>query len=345
MRSLEFDYGRGELAPDTDPATIGPALSAVQQTFGSKRLALQFSQPLPDAVLAATAATLAEHPEVELYVYASALDASLRGLERFQHVEYLNVNIGHATTYEPIRQFRNLRTLIVQGGHAKSLSIEFISNLPRLERLWMNGVSRGQEALSQTSNLRHLSCGAQSKTLEALRGHAALEFLTLKFGSARDLTPLTAIPRLRGVEIYRISKLDATDLEPLGDCVGLEALSLGALPNLTDLAALRRSPSKSLRCLLLERISGLTSLEDGGECHMLEQLGLYESRPADRSLVPLTRLPRLEHVVIRDAYPQAEFEHFNSWFTGASLSYRKVQRGKPRPRWRTPVAELLNESD
>jgi hypothetical protein len=345
MRPLDFQGSRGQLGPDTDPDTIRPALAAASGGRRSVRLTLQFNKPLPDSVLSATAAALAAHPEVELYVYGAAVDESLSELDRFRHVQHLSLNIRSAISYEPIRHFHDLRTLVLQGGQSKALSIDFVAELPLLRRLSVHGVTRGAEALSQTKSLNYLSCSAQSSALDALRGHRTLRVLSLHFGATRDLVPVAEIPGLRGLEIYQIRKLDAADLAPLGDCHGLEALSLGALPNLTDLRALRRAPSASLRALILEKISGLISLDDIGECQALEQLGLFESRPADRSLIPLTQLSRLDRLVIGDVYPKAEIEQLDSWYAGTSFHYRhKVHRGDLRPRWRTPVERLLSDS-
>jgi hypothetical protein len=182
--------------------------------------------------------------------------------------------------------------------------------------------------------------------LHALDHHPSLEFLKLTFGTAKDLRAVATVAGLRGLDIYRISGLNSDDLDPLGECVGLEALSLGALRHVANLAALRRLPSRTLRCLLLEKVTHLASFDDIGNCLALEQLGLFESRPADRSLAPLTRLPRLQHLLIGDVYPSAEVDQLVSQFAGASLHYRdKIQQGESKPAWRATVEDLLDEPD
>jgi hypothetical protein len=346
MKPFQIWQGRGQLWPDTDPASIGRALDANGARDEPRRRTVQFDRPLPSRLLDAAAAALAAHPDVELYIYGTGLDPSLEGLERFQHVQHLSVGIRDVTTYEPIRNLRGLKSLVLQNGLSTSLSVDFVADLPELVRLYVVGVSRGVEALSNARSLRSLSCTAKAATLQALGHHPSLQFLKLTFGTARDLRPLATVARLRGLEIYQISELSSDDLDPLGDCVGLEALSLGALRHVTNLAPLNRLPSRTLRCLLLEKLTHLASFDDIGNCLALEQLGLFESRPADRSLAPLTRLPRLQHLWIGDVYPKAEIDHLVSQFAGASLHYRdKIQQGESKPAWRATVEHLLDEPD
>ena len=65
----------------------------------------------------------------------------------------------------------------------------------------------------------------------------------MDFGGIRDLNPLTHLPNLRGLELWQVRKFDNEDLDPLGDCKRLEALSLGALRNVQGLSALARAPA------------------------------------------------------------------------------------------------------
>ncbi len=346
MKPFQIWQGRGQLWPDTDPASIGPALDTTDARDERRRRTVQFNQPLPSAVVEAAAASLATHPEVELYIYGTGLDSSLEGLGRFRHVQHLSVSIRDANTYEPIRNLCGLKSLVLQNGISTSLSVAFVADLPELTRLHMSGISRGAEALSNARNLRSLSCTARAATLQALDQHPSLQFLKLTFGTGRDLRPLTTVAGLRGLELYQISGLSSADLDPLGDCAALEALSLGALRNITSLAALNRQPSRTLRCLLLEKLTHLASFDDISACRALEQLGLFDSRPADQSLAPLTRLPRLQHLRIGDVYPSAEIDQLVSQFAGTSLHYRDtIKRGEPKPSWRESVEHLLGEPE
>jgi hypothetical protein len=143
-----------------------------------------------------------------------------------------------------------------------------------------------------------------------------------------------------------VRKLDTGDLDPIGDCAGLEAVSVGALRTVESLRALARRPAATLRMLVLERLTGLATLADLAACERLEELGLYESRPADRRLDVLLDGPRLNRLVTSDAYPADQREAMRSRFTGETLWMRgEAERGRladVRVRWRASVDELFD---
>ena len=152
---------------------------------------------------------------------------------------------------------------------------------------------------------------------------------------------LPHIQTLIGLAIYQIRGLTGDDLAPAGDCHELRALSLGALRNVAHLSALRRRPRYTLRTLLMEELPNLESLSDVAACEVLEKLGLYGSRPKDKSLQPLKELRNLAHLVLGDPYPASEIRALSSWYSGA-LRYRdKIEGGGFEPRWRTPIDRLV----
>jgi hypothetical protein len=122
MKPFQIWQGHGPLWPDTDPASIGRALDAKGARDEPRRPTVQFDQPLPSRLLDAAAAVLAAHPDVELYICGAGLDPSLEGLGRFQHVQHLSVGIRGVATYEPIRNLRGLKSLVLQDGLSTSLS-------------------------------------------------------------------------------------------------------------------------------------------------------------------------------------------------------------------------------
>jgi hypothetical protein len=77
--------------------------------------------------------------------------------------------------------------------------------------------------------------------------------------------------------------------------------------NIGSLRALARRPSETLRLLNLEKLTGLTTLAHLAACHELEQLGLYESQPADKRLDVLLEISALRHVVVGDVYPLSRY--------------------------------------
>lgn len=335
-------YGVGQLHADTDPASIEPAVAAA-----SRPLLLQFDEPLPEAVLSAAADVLGRYPEVEFRAYGSKVDPSLAWLSGFEHVEHLALDLWQATSFDVLAGFTRLRSLSVGETASKRPSLAFLRELQHLEVLWLEAHDKDFDAVGDVASLRRLNLRVpRIKSLEALRGHASIEVFSMQFGGIRDLSPLTDVPRLRGLALYQVRKLDADDLDAVGDCGALEAVSLGALRNVDSLRALARRPRPTLRFLTLERLTGLATLADLATCERLEQLGLYESRPADKRLDVLLRCPSLKHLVVGDVYPKDQFDAMRDGFGGDTLQLRgESVRGDLADvavRWRAPVQGQLD---
>lgn len=340
--TLSIESGLGQLRADTAVESVEPAVAAA-----SHPLRLQFNEPLPDALLAAVSDTLRRHPDVELRAYGLEVDPNLGWLSGLEHIERLALELWHATSFDVLAGFRNLRSLVIGETASKRPSLAFLRELPELEVLSLEGHDKDFDAVGDVRSLRRLHLRVpRVKTLEALRGHEGLEVLTIDFGGIRDLDPLAELPCLRGLELFQMRGLDHEDLAPLGDCAALEAISLGALRNVESLRVLAGRPRATLRFLILERLSGLASLGELGELERIEQLGLYESRPEDRRVDVLLRCATLRQLVVADVYPKEQFERLRKEFTGDVLILRgEAVRGALADvgvKWRAPVHELLS---
>jgi hypothetical protein len=342
-RPLTVDGSHAELRPDTDATSIEPVLAAAAP---GRRVFLQFSEPLPAGVLAAAAAALRQHPRAVFRAYGREIDPGLSWLEGFEFVEHLQLDVWHATSFDVLATFTGLRSLSLGETGSSRPSLAFLRQLRRLSVLWLEAHSRDFDAIADVPSLTRLGLRVpRVKNLDPLRGHPGIEAFTMVFGGIRDLSPLTELPRLRGLQLDQVRGLDADDLDSLGECRTLEALSLGALRNVDSLRALARRPARTLRLLSLEKLSGLTSLADLTGCEHLEELRLYESRPADKRLDVLLNIPSLRHLFIGDVYPAAQVSAIRDNFRGETLRYRReTLRGHPahaHVRWRQPVHAYL----
>ena len=204
--------------------------------------------------------------------------------------------------------FTSLRSLTLGQTLSRRPSLAFVRGLPQLGVLWLEAHARDFDAVGEVETLTRLHLRVpRARSLEPLRGHPSLEVLTMDFGGIRDLSCLKDIPRLRGLGLYQVRKLDTGDLDAVGDCAELEAVSLGALRNVESLRAFAQGPRSTLRLLTLERLPALATLADLANCKRLEQLGLYDSRPADGRLDHLLGCPALKHLVASDRYPRASW--------------------------------------
>jgi hypothetical protein len=342
VRELVVAHRIAELAPDTDPSSIAPALARDRPSV------LQFSEPLPERLLDAAAAALAEFPEVGFRVYGRTVDPSLDWLERFVHVRDLRIDLWHATSFDALASFQDVQHLSLGETASTRPSLGFVRRLPRLEVLRLEAHDRDFAAIADVQTLRELHLRVpRAKTLDPLRGHQRLEVVDIDFGGIRDLAPLSEIPGLRGVGLYQIRKLDTDDLGALGACESLVAVTLGALRNVTNLAALARGPRSTLRFLTLERMLGLETLAHLADCDALEQLHLDEAKPRDGRLEVVAQAKALRQLVVGDHYPKQQLEATDAAFRGETLWVRGTAlRGDPERTnvdvaWRRPVEEYL----
>jgi hypothetical protein len=319
-RPLTVESSLAELRPDTEVTSIEPALATVAP---GRRVFLQFNEPLPAAVLAAAAAALSQHPRVVLRAYGREIDPGLSWLEGFEHVEHLSLDVWHATSFDVLATFTSLRSLSLGETASQRPSLAFLRQLRQLSVLWLEAHDRDFDAIADVSSLTRLGLRVpRVKNLDALRGHPGLQVFTMFFGGIRDLSPLTELPRLRGLQLDQVRGLDSGDLDALGECGSLEAVSLGSLRNVDSLRCLARRPARTLRLLNLDKLPGLTSLAELTRCKRLEELGLHRSRPADKRLDVLLDIPSLRHLIITDVYPAAQVSAIRDKFRGETLRYR-----------------------
>jgi hypothetical protein len=246
--------------------------------------------------------------------------------------------------------FSNLRSLSLGQTASTRPSLAFLRSLSRLTVLWLEAHSKDFDAVADVASLTRLGLRIpRVRNLDVLRGHPGIQIFTMNFGGIRDLSPLADMPKLRGLELYQVRGLDTRDLDALGECCLLEAVSLGALRNVSSLRALTRRPRESLRLLTLERLTGLLTLAELAGCRKLQQLGLYESRPADRRLDVLLHIPNLRHLIVGDVYPAEQVKITRDQFLGDTLRYRsETIRGDTANiavRWRQQVHRSLGGLD
>ncbi|MEO6881271.1 MAG: hypothetical protein ABI181_10055, partial [Mycobacteriaceae bacterium] len=287
----------------------------------------------------AATAVISRGSDTTLYVLGCGSQVDPASVLAFSGVQHLNLNVRLLTDYDFLADFAQLRSLFIQSSTSRRISLKLLSGSRTLQRLHIPANIKDVDFLSSLSELEHVACTANTALLAALTELPRLAFLNIHFGSDRDLRSIAEMPALRGLTIYHVRGLGGDDLEPLAQAANLQALSLGALKNVTHLAALRGRPRDTLTAVLLGGMRGLTRLTDIGTLRALQKLGMYDSRPLDRKLTPLKDLASLTDLIVGDSYPKSEIDTLLSWYSG-SLWCRGVHRGEPSPRWRTPIENL-----
>src|SRR6185503_14154016 len=183
MKPAVLYSGFVQVQPDTHPETIAEAAQPADR--------IQFDKPLPDFQLAAIADAVREHPHVGVRAYGREVDPTLVWLRHFRHVRRLAIDLWLASSFDPIRELTELRSLSLGETKSKKPSLAILADLPHIERLWLEGHGRDFQFVGTVRGLKSLSLRVNpAKSLDPLAGHSALSRLSISFGGIRNLEPL-----------------------------------------------------------------------------------------------------------------------------------------------------------
>jgi len=187
----------------------------------------------------------------------------------------------------------SLRVLSIDGGGLSDLRA--LAGLDQLAELEVAGTPlRSLAGLEMLKSLRRLSLfDLPLPNIDGLEQATSLSQIGLhRLGRLRSIAPLAALSGLKMLEIDGSKKI--TDLERLGDTVGMEDLKLTGTP-LSSVEFLSRL--RLLRFLTLHNVGRLPSLAFLGSLDKLETLALAENTVVENGdLSVLLTMPALRIV-------------------------------------------------
>jgi hypothetical protein len=296
---VERRFIHGDPPPASDFRQLqSPVTDEMLRPSATGRGVVQFSSLLADDEFRRVAEWLRAYPRMTLRAYggydgsirdleflrfcptlrrfaADALWDRIKSLDGLRHLPDDLEELGLGATrrplrLSPLRRFRDLRSLFVEGPVHE---IDVLSDLTAIDDLTLRSVT-----LPDLSLLLPLT---------------KLRSLDLKLGGTKDLRLLPRIGQIRYLELWLIRGL--TDLDPIGEMTGLRSLFLQAL------SAVRRLPDLS-RCVALRRVhletmKGLSDLAPLATAPALRDLVLIDLRQFGvADLEPLRNAPALRAV-------------------------------------------------
>jgi len=262
---------------------------------------IQFSQSLTPAQLQRAGDLIVGRPDVELYVYGRA-SKDLDFLRHFQAVRRLHLALYEL---EDIAGFSHLRgglEVLTFGETKKTFSLRFLTDFPRLAKLFLVRHKKDLETIRGLGDLTDLGLsGITLPDLALLLPLTRLRKLSILLGGTTNLALLPRLPALQDLFLMRITKL--SDLGVLGVLRNLTTLRLDWMRNVT----------------MLPSFAGLTRLDD---VTLDTMRGLAD-------LSPLAAAPALRRLSV-STMPQLTAESFRCFLGHPRLQELWAYTGKSR---------------
>lgn len=258
-------------------AVASPLTRGMLAPLAAETRVVQFQSRLDDDDCVRVAELLNPRPDVKLRAYGS-YDGSITDLEFLRFFPEIKAFSADAL-YNSLRDITGLRhvreDLAELGiGQTKArLDLAPLERFQSLERLWLEKQTRGLAVVAKLRSLVDLSLRSITlPDLSLLTALSRLRLLDIKLGGTKDLSLLPEIGRIEYLELWLIRGL--SDLSPIEDMRHLRYLFLQALKQVDRLPSL--SALAQLRGVHLETMKGLTDFAPLSTAPALEELWLVD---------------------------------------------------------------------
>ena len=212
-----------------------------------------------------------QNPEIQLHICWHDT-VNFEFLKYIPSVRNFAVTSYHTKDFTPIRQYLDLEILSIGVTKSIATDLSFIAEFDNLEELYIDGMKKGLDSISQLIKLKSLILrGIKLDSLEIIRDLNHLEVLKLYFGSYKDLDAISAQTNLKKLGISRTRQIENYHfLDSLSNLEKLyfEGMSqMEKLPNLKGLS--------SLKFIQLDNNRRLTDISSMSELKCLETFLLF----------------------------------------------------------------------
>lgn len=266
---------------------------------------LQIRTPIPSDSWKLINQLAEKRPDIQTRLYGFYTDTcDLNVLKLIPSVENLAIDcLPHATNTDCITELRKLNALAL--GIRSLDNFDFLQYLPdSMEKLSLAATQSKKptlEHLVRFKNLKRLYIEGHHKNLEVIGELNALEDLTLRSITTKDLSFVRKLNNLWSLDI----KLGGTnDLSALEGLSNLKYLELWQIRGLSDISVI--SSLHGLQYLFLQSLRNVTHFPDLSELNHLRRVYLETMRGLNK-LEGLFKAPKLEefiHVCAQNMTPE-----------------------------------------
>lgn len=212
-----------------------------------------------------------EYPEIGLRIlwydkFDQSFYKNLPELRNFTISSYLTKDFSF------LKENLSLKTLGIEETKSRAVDLSLIKEFQDLETLYIDGMKKGLENISELSKLKTLSLrGVKMDNLDFAERLRNLTELNLLFGSYKDLSAVAKLTTLKELEISRVRQIPNYNF--LNNLVNLEKLcfeGMSEMNNLPDLSGL-----KSLKKIQVDNNSKLEDISSISRIPNLEEFLLF----------------------------------------------------------------------
>lgn len=190
----------------------------------------------------------------------------------------------------------NITKLSLGSLKAKKLNIDFISRFEKLESLYVEGHSKGIEAIGRLINLKELTLRSISHpSLYFLKDLNHLTSLDIKLGTVKDFSILPKMTNIKYLELWYIKGL--TDISFISEMKELQSLHLESLSNITTLPNFDTMQKfRRIRLMNMNGLSDFSSLKTAPKLQDFFFTIINKQLPED--IIPVLENPTLINMYV-----------------------------------------------
>jgi hypothetical protein len=190
-------------------------------------------------------------------------------LSVLENVEELSVAIYGLTSFDFLKDInKHLKKLTIGGTFSKKPSLSLLSRFKELQHLFIEGTSKGIEALGDLCNLETIILRSISTdNLNFLINLKKLWSIDIKLGGISNFSVLRNLTGIKYLELWQINKL--ADISFISEMPDLQNLFIQSLRNIEALPNF--SANLNLRRIYLENMKGLKDVSSLSDAPALEE--------------------------------------------------------------------------
>jgi hypothetical protein len=311
------------LLADSTRAEFANSVTAedLRQLAGHPQIkVLQCATPKDDAVwVLLNDCFFAERPDVELRVYghySTECDLSfarkmgnvhrfaaddlmrarnVKAIAEIRHLESLSLGIFELDDFRVLESIPSTVTsLRLSATRSRRLSLAPLSRFRSLKVLYLEAQSEGIDVLRELQALEELTLRSiTTRDLSYLAPLRDLWYLDIKLGGIRSFTGIEGKKRIKYLELWQVRGLQSVDV--VAALPGLQNVFLQSLPHVESMPALK--DSTALRRVVVQNLKGIRDFSALEGAPALEEFGLVEgNRQTPEQLLPVLRNPAVRRV-------------------------------------------------